>query len=60
MNTRCKVTSAVFLTIISLILCADVLFIHNPNTYFSHVIHSIVEGIIILMFSKELRGEFYR
>jgi len=60
MNTRCKITASVFLFVISFILCADVLFIPNPNTFFSHVIHCVVEGIIVLMFSRELRGESYR
>ncbi len=60
MNTRRKFTFAVFLIITSLILCADIFFTKNTNIYFSHVLHCIAEGIIVLMFSRELRGYFYR
>lgn len=56
MTRRNKVVSATFIIIIALILNLDILISKGFLSYFSYYIHCLVEGIIILMFSKELRG----
>lgn len=52
-----KLIAVIILIITSAILCGDILFGENLNQFLSHVIHCVVEGVIVLMFSKELRGQ---
>ncbi|CAB4148411.1 hypothetical protein UFOVP855_28 [uncultured Caudovirales phage] len=52
-----KLIAAIILILSSAILCGDILFSENLNQFLSHVIHCVVEGVIVLMFSKELRGQ---
>jgi hypothetical protein len=47
----------IFIT--SFILCLDAFATENLMSFFSHLTHCIVEGIIVLMFSRELRGDLY-
>lgn len=56
MTRRNKTVSSVFIIIIALILNLDILISKGFSDYFSYYIHCLVEGIIILMFSRELRG----
>lgn len=55
MRMRHKIVAAIFFVITSLILCADVLFSKNVSPYLSHILHCIGEGIIVLMFSENLK-----
>lgn len=54
MNTRNKIVATVFLLITSSLLCMDIFFDFNLKSYLSHIGHCIAEGIIVLMFSREL------
>ena len=60
MSIKKKTVIAFVIFITSCILCMNVLFLHDFELFISHVIHCIAEGIIILMFSRELRGDSYR
>ncbi len=42
--------------LIALILNLDILIEHTVSQYMGYVIHCCVEGMIVLMFSRELRG----
>jgi len=57
MTKRSKIVSAVFIVLIAVILNIDTLMHWDIHFYVSHLIHCIVEGVIILMFARELRGE---
>lgn len=57
MTRRSKTVSAVFIMLIAVILNVDTIFTENAHSIFSHITHCIVEGVIILMFARELRGE---
>ncbi len=56
MTRRNRLVSAAFIIIIAIILNTDTLFSKSFESFVSHIVHCIVEGIIILMFSRELRA----
>ena len=58
MDKRDIIRSTTVIILTSLILCVDIFFTENTASFFTHVIHCIGEAIIILMFSRELRGDF--
>lgn len=55
MIKRNKIISIIFIIIIAIILNVDVIFTKDSQSIFSHIIHCIGEGIVILMFSRNLR-----
>jgi hypothetical protein len=57
MNRRSKIVSSTFIVLIAIILNIDTIFSKGMDDIFSHIIHCVVEGVIILMFARELRGE---
>ncbi len=56
MTRRNKTVSAGFIIIIAIMLNIDLLIAKGLFVFFSYYIRCIVEGIIILMFARELRG----
>lgn len=56
MNIRQKVVATIFLIITSALLCADILFNRSEVSYFSHIVHSFVEGVIVLIFYENLKN----
>jgi len=57
MNRRSKIVSGAFIVLIAIILNIDTLMHWDIHFYVSHIVHCVVEGVIILMFAKELRGD---
>ncbi len=57
MTTWDKFISAIFLVTTSCILCLDFLIV-TPS-YFLSLLHCVCEGIIVLIFYKDLRRENY-
>jgi hypothetical protein len=45
------------IVLVALIINFDTYFTENIHGIVSHLVHCITEGVIILMFSRELRGE---
>ena len=60
MINRNKLVSAAMITIIAIILCIPMLLTGKYHDFVFTAFHCIIEGIIVLMFSRELRGEFYK
>lgn len=54
-----KIVSAGMITIIAIILCIPMLLTGKYHDFLFTVFYCIVEGVIVLMFSREIRGEFY-
>lgn len=57
MNRRSKIVSGTFIVLIAIILNTDIIFSKGIDDFVSHIFHCVVEGIIILMFARELRGD---
>jgi len=48
------------IAVISVIVSADLLFSSDFKAFTVSFVHSLVTGVVVLMFSKELRGDSYR
>jgi hypothetical protein len=58
MAPKNKLVSAMVIIITSILASFDiVLFGEGIKPFFSHFLHCSTEGIIILMFSREMRGD---
>ena len=54
---RQKIISAIVLIIVSAIFCLDTLYNHGFTSFITHLSHCSCVGIVVLMFSRELRGD---
>lgn len=57
MTRRAKIVSSFMIAIVALIINFDTYFTENIHGIVSHLVHCITEGVIILMFSREMRGD---
>lgn len=57
MTTRAKMVSSFMIVLVALIINFDTYFSNDLHGCVSHIVHCITEGVIILMFSREMRGE---
>jgi hypothetical protein len=57
MNRRAKIVSSFMIVMVALIINFDTFCSKDLTSIVSHLVHCITEGVIILMFSREMRGE---